>query len=95
MSGSVEERLQRALAQQAESTTTSPEGWQRVRTAIDGGEGRRRRLSLPWLALAPDLRLPCCCWVRNVELLLVQFALRPAASSRGADCSAKIRRHSD
>ncbi len=55
MSGSVEERLQRALAQQAESTTTSPEGWQRVRTAIDGGEGRRRRLSLPWLVLAPAM----------------------------------------
>jgi len=53
MTGSVEERLRRALAQQAETTTTSPDGWRRIRTAVDGGGRMRRRLSLPLGVLAP------------------------------------------
>lgn len=53
MNSPVEERLRRALAQQAATTTTAPEGWRRIRTRIDGG----RRLLRPdygrWGVLAP------------------------------------------
>jgi hypothetical protein len=53
MSGSVEERLRRALTQQAETTTTSPDAWRRIRGAMDGGGRMRRRLPIPWTVLAP------------------------------------------
>lgn len=50
MSGSVEERLRRGLAQQAETTTTSPDAWRRIQ-ARRAGAGRPafRR----WTVLAP------------------------------------------
>jgi len=53
MSSAVEERLRRALAQQAATTTTAPEGWRRIRTRIDGGR-RLLRPDLGWRGvLAP------------------------------------------
>jgi hypothetical protein len=51
MSTRVEERLRRALAQQAETTTTSPDGWRRIQDAV--GAGARRRRFAPWNVLAP------------------------------------------
>lgn len=52
MNASVEERLRRALAHQAATTTTAPDGWRRIRARIEG-----RRLLRPgfarWGVLAP------------------------------------------
>lgn len=39
MNSSVEERLHSALSQQAEATTTSPDGWNRIRARIDRNPG--------------------------------------------------------
>ena len=36
MNASVEDRLRRALAQQAATTTTAPDGWRRIRARIEG-----------------------------------------------------------
>ena len=53
MSSSVEERLRTALSQQAEATTTSPDGWNRIRARID----RHARVRWPrfgrWALWAP------------------------------------------
>lgn len=53
MSNSVEDRLRRALAQQANTTTTSPDGWRRVRAAAEGGGPVRRRVPVRGAVLAP------------------------------------------
>jgi len=47
MSSPTEERLRRALAQQAATTTTAPEGWHRIRTRIDGGRSPLRPSGCP------------------------------------------------
>ena len=53
ISGSTEERLRRALAQHAQSTTTSPAGWPRIRTRLGpNGHVHGPRL-LRWAILAP------------------------------------------
>ena len=47
MNGPVEERLRRALAQQAETTTTSPDGWRRIQARRAGA----RRPGFDWWKL--------------------------------------------
>ena len=53
MNTPVEERLRRALAQQAEATTVAPDGWRRIQARL--GPDRRWRPSgfRQWLLLAP------------------------------------------
>lgn len=53
MTTPVEERLRRALAQQARTTTTAPDGWRRVRARLDRGGHVRRPGFGRWLLLAP------------------------------------------
>ena len=53
ISGSTEERLRRALAQHAQTTTTAPDSWPRIRARIapnGHGQGPRR---VRWAILAP------------------------------------------
>lgn len=51
MNGRVEERLRRALAEQAETTRTSPDGWREIQ-ARRAGAGRRPAF-MRWTVLAP------------------------------------------
>ena len=53
MSSSVEERLRNALSQQAEVTTTSPDGLNRIRARIDGKPGVRWPSFGRWAVWAP------------------------------------------
>lgn len=67
MSAPVEDRLRRALAQQAETTTTSPDGWRSIQARVD--ERRRRPAFLRWTVLAPAAVV-----VTVVAVLLVSLA---------------------
>jgi hypothetical protein len=53
MSTPVEQRLRRALAQQAEATTTSPDGWRRIQARRPQGAGAGRPALKRWTVLAP------------------------------------------
>lgn len=53
MSRAIEQRLRRALEQQAAATVVAPDGWERLRGRIrDRGDDRRRRI-VQWGVLAP------------------------------------------
>ena len=57
MSSPVEERLRRALEQQAEATTVASDGWRQIRTRIDQDGRRRRPAILRWTMLVPAAAL--------------------------------------
>ncbi len=52
MNGSLDERLRRAMGQQAQSTTTAPDGWRRVQARLDG-DAPLRRSGRRWFILVP------------------------------------------
>ncbi len=67
MSTSVEERLRRALARHAETTTTQPDAWGRISTRLDGSGRQLGPGWLRWATLAPVAS------VAVIALLVVAF----------------------
>lgn len=80
MSASVEERLRRALVQQAETTTTSADAWRRIEGRA---QGRRRRPFLRWTLLVPAAAM--------VTVVLVLVAVRAGDGERTLRVAGDIR----
>ena len=80
MNGPVEERLRRALAQQAETTTTSPDGWRRIQARRAGA----RRQWFDWWKLLAPAAIDCR-FLLEGDLELIQFLVHAEVAGHGIE----------